>query len=147
MLLATLVAAAGHEIFIKAWEVVDFAFPVAPEWLHVSALSDTAVTLMWSYHPSAHQPPIGFYNVYQDGSLLGTAPCDLVGQPTQPYEITGLSAATSAKFEVEAVYDETNLSCPSSSCGGEKLLGAKRRASNALILFVTRLCVERSDEH
>ncbi|GMH56418.1 hypothetical protein TrLO_g5957 [Triparma laevis f. longispina] len=110
-------SAAGHEIFIKAWEVVDFAFPVAPEWLHVSALSDTAVTLMWSYHPSAHQPPIGFYNVYQDGSLLGTAPCDLVGQPTQPYEITGLSAATSAKFEVEAVYDETNLSCPSSSCG------------------------------
>jgi hypothetical protein len=92
-------SAAGYESFTEAWAVVPAANPAGVAWLHVGDLTDTSAIFSWSYPSPAgtYQPSVTSFNIFKDGAKVDST-------VAQSYSATGLTAGTSMKFEVQAVY-------------------------------------------
>jgi len=81
----------------------DTQAPSAPSTLIATNVSIDAADLSWS--AATDNIAVVGYNVYQDGSLVSTT-----GSNTTAYNVTGLSAATSYDFYIEAFDAAGNVS-------------------------------------
>jgi chitodextrinase/C1A family cysteine protease len=84
----------------------DTEAPTAPTNLASSDVSSTSVMLSWS--ASTDNVGVSVYNVYQDGTLLGTT-------ANTSFSVSGLSASTTYSFYVTAEDASGNVSSASSS--------------------------------
>jgi len=86
--------------------VADTQAPTAPTGLAASSVTSTTATLSWT--SSTDNVAVTGYNVYKDGTLLGTS-------TGTTYSVTGLTASTSYSFYVTAYDAAGNVSSASSS--------------------------------
>ncbi len=88
---------------------LDVTPPTPPSGLDTTAVADTQVDLTWT--PAGDlESPVVQYNVYRDGSLVGTTPAG-----TTTFSDTGLTPFTTYTYQVTAVNCDNLESAPSNS--------------------------------
>ncbi len=86
---------------------LDVTPPTAPSGLDTTSVADTQVDLIWTA-ASDLESPVVQYNVYRNGSLVGTTPAG-----TTTFSDTGLTPFTTYTYHVTAVNCDNLESAPS----------------------------------
>lgn len=95
------VSAASSTISVTTTTATDTQAPTAPTSLTLSNITQTSATLTWS--ASTDNVGVTGYNVYKNGTLLGTT-------ASTTYSLTGLTAATTYTLAVAAYDANSNVS-------------------------------------
>lgn len=96
----------GSQVSFTTSTTADTEAPTAPTSLVSSGVTATTATLAWT--ASTDNVAVTGYNVYQNGTLIGTT-------TSASYSVTGLTAATTYSFYVTAKDAAGNVSAASSS--------------------------------
>ncbi|MGE0076680.1 MAG: M4 family metallopeptidase, partial [Bacteroidales bacterium] len=100
------VSSASSTISVTTSVSTDTEAPTAPTSLASASLTSSSFTLSWT--ASTDNVAVTGYNVYQDGTLLGTV-------TTTSYSVTGLTASTTYSYTVKAKDAAGNLSSASTA--------------------------------